>query len=267
MASDGAAWAGERVAERIVITHWLAAEVRKGADFVTEDEPGGTRDDRRADTPDGRREQPSDDPATGALDGDRTPLSKWSATAPDGSETIEDAVDALDDDEALDALLRRKPGAAAFLWRARPVEWSRIALRRGEFERLRFVDGPDGLAWHALAPSGNVMDGARRIAAGDRAALEAETGVDVERACSMAETLADADRLVPLVLTKRRGSGPPAIADGNHRATAVALHLLRTGEYRPQRAYLGIGANPVLEPLWQRIRGAFAGLRSDDTRW
>ncbi|EMA47198.1 hypothetical protein C449_02000, partial [Halococcus saccharolyticus DSM 5350] len=154
MASDSAAWAGEPVGERVVIDHWLAAEARKGAVVAVDGEPGDTRDDRRAGTPDGRRERTPDDPATGALDDGRGPVSKWSATAPDGSETIESTVDALSDDEALDALLRRKPGAAAFLWRARPVEWSRIALRRAEFERLRFVDGPDGLAWHALAPSG-----------------------------------------------------------------------------------------------------------------
>ena len=244
MASDSTAWAGERVRERAVINHWLAAEARKGGVVAADGEPDATRDDRRTDTPDERRKRTIDGGEAGAPDGGRPSLSKWSAT-PDEGETIEDAVEALDDDAALDALLRRKPGAAAFLWRAQPIEWSRIVLHREEFERLQFVDGPDGLAWRALATSGNVMDGARRIAAGDRAALEAETGIDIERVRSMAETL----------------------ADGNHRATAAALYLLRNGEYRPQRAYLGIGANPVLEPLWQRIRGAIARLRSDGRRW
>lgn len=266
MASDSAAWAGERVRERTVINHWLAAEARKGGVVAADGEPDATHDDRRTDASDERRKRTIDGREAGAPDGGRPSLSKWSAT-PDEGETIEDAVEALDDDAALDALLRRKPGAAAFLWRAQPIEWSRIVLHREEFERLQFVDGPDGLAWRALATSGNVMDGARRIAAGDRAALEAETGIDIERVRSMAETLADGGRPGPLVLTKRRGGGLPAVADGNHRATAAALYLLRNGEYRPQRAYLGIGANPVLEPLWQRIRGAIARLRSDGRRW
>ncbi|MGN8214887.1 MULTISPECIES: hypothetical protein [Halococcus] len=245
MVSDSASWTGEQVPERVVIDYWLAAETRKRTVAV---------------------------PGTGAVDDheDHDDHGDQSESAFDDrpENTLDDrGVGALDDDEALDALLQRKPGAAAFLWRAQPVEWARITLRRAEFERLQFVDGPDRLGWRALAPSGDLVDGARRIAAGDRAALEAETGVDVERVCSMAETLADGDRLGPLVLTKRRGSGPPSIADGNHRATAIALHLVRTGEYRPQRAYLGIGANPVLEPLWQRVRGALTGLRSDGTRW
>jgi len=97
--------------------------------------------------------------------------------------------------------------------------------------------------------------------------LDAGTEVDVERVRSMAETLAAGGRLAPLVLTKRRGSGPPTVADGNHRATAIALHLVQIGEYRPQRAYLGIGVNPVLKPLWQRVRGALDRFRSDDARW
>lgn len=239
VASDSAAWAGERVPERVVIDHWLAAEARKRTVAVPET---GTVDAH-------------DDWSRNAFD------DRWENTLDDRGIAV------LDDDEAFDALLRRKPGAAAFLWRAQPVEWSRITLRRAEFERLQFVAGPARLGWRALAPNGDLVDGARRIAAGDRATLEAETGVDIERVCSMAEAVADGGRLGPLVLTKRRGRGPPSIADGNHRATALALHLLHTGEYRPQRAYLGIGANPVLKSLWQRIRGAFARLQSDGTRW
>ena len=172
VASDSAAWAGERVGERVVVNHWLAAETRKRTVATSQ---GGA------------------------------------ATAEEGG-TPDAEIDALDDDEALDALLQRKPGAAAFLWRARPVEWIRTELSREEFERLRFVGGPDELGWRALAPSGRVIDGAERIAAGDRGALEAETGVEIEQVCSMAETLADRDRLGTFVLA-RRGRGPPTIAE------------------------------------------------------
>lgn len=263
MASHSAAWAGERVPERSVVDHWLAAEARNRSTAALGNETVGARDNHGA--------EPLDHRGGGRFDGGRVAARERDATTPGDIETaegeaVETAVGALDDDEALDALLRRKPGAAAFLWRARPVEWSRIELCRAEFERLRFVDGPDGLGWRALAPSGNLVDGARRIAAGDRAALEAETGVDVERVCSMAETLADGGRLAPLVLTKRRGRGPPAVADGNHRATAIALHLLRTDEYRSQRAYLGIGANPVLRPVRQQLCGLLGRLRPGP-RW
>ena len=172
---------------------------------------------------------------------------------------------------ALDELLRYKPGAAAFLWRERPVEWSQITLSRPEFERLRLIDGPEGLLWDALSPDGTVMGAARRIEQADAATLASETGVDVERILDVADTLADGSA-TPLVLTKRRGRGPPRVADGNHRAIATALRLLRTDEYRPQVAYLGVGANPVARPLVRRTLGVFDRLcravgDSDRPRW
>lgn len=169
--------------------------------------------------------------------------------------------------EALDELLERKPGAAAFLWRARPVEWFRLTLSRTEFERLRVIDGPDGLGWRALSPDDTVRGAAKRIDSEDPANLVAETGVDIEQIDQFDDTLATGNELPALVLTKRRGSGPPRIADGNHRASAAALRLLRTGEYRPQRAYLGIGANPVLRPLRQRLCGLLEQLSRSGQRW
>ncbi|RJT07138.1 hypothetical protein D3261_03790 [Halococcus sp. IIIV-5B] len=177
------------------------------------------------------------------------------------------ALDGMSRREALDELLERKPGAAAFLWRASPIEWSRMTLSRTEFERLRVVGGPEGLLWQALSPDGTVMGAAERVENEDLVVLGAETGVDVERVVAFADELATGGELAELVLTKRRGSGSPRVADGNHRATAVCLHLLRTGEYRPQRAYLGIGKNPVLTPLYERIRGVFSRLRPGGPRW
>jgi hypothetical protein len=177
------------------------------------------------------------------------------------------ALDGMSDRDALDELLERKPGAAAFLWRASPVEWSRVSLSRVEFERLRVVGGPDGLLWQALSPDGTVMGAAERIESENLAVLGAETGVDIECVVALADELATGAELAELVLTKRRGSGPPRVADGNHRATAVCLHLLRTGEYRPQCAYLGIGKNPVLTPLYERIHGVIFRARPGGPRW
>lgn len=178
-----------------------------------------------------------------------------------------DGLGAMDGREMLDELLKRKPGAAAFLWRAQPIEWYRTVLSQTEFERLRIIDGPEELGWQALSLDGTVLGAAKRIERESSTNLMAETGVDVERVCRFADALATDDELPALVLTKRRGSGPPRIADGNHRASAVALHLLRTDEYRPQRAYLGIGANPVLRPLRQRLCALLWRLYPVGSRW
>ena len=74
------------------------------------------------------------------------------------------AVESLSERAALDRLLRLKPGAAAFVWREKPVRWYRTTLSRAEFERLRVVEGPDDLLWRALSTDGTVLGAARRIA-------------------------------------------------------------------------------------------------------
>jgi hypothetical protein len=180
----------------------------------------------------------------------------WLAVEREKTGADADDLDTLSHRAALDELLRYKPGAAAFLWRDRPIEWSQTTLSRTEFERLRLIDGPEGLLWDALSPDGTVMGAARRVERVDTAALASETGIDVGRILDVADALADGS-VSPLVLTKRRGRGPPRVADGNHRAVAIALRLLRTAEYRPQMAYLGIGANPIARPLARRVLGVF----------
>ncbi|WP_254545094.1 hypothetical protein [Halomarina pelagica] len=170
----------------------------------------------------------------------------------------------LSESEALDALLTAKPGAAAFVWRARPVEWYRLRLPRERFTRLRVVGGPSELGWRALSVDGTVLGAARRIDAGDATRLPEATGVSVTAVERLANDLADGASLPALVLTTRRGCAPTRVVDGNHRAAATALHLLRTGEYRPLDAYLGVGANPVLRPLRERLCGVARRLLGGD---
>lgn len=157
---------------------------------------------------------------------------------------------ALTEHEALDALLTEKPGAAAFFWRDTPVTCYRLRLSRAGFDRLRVVPGPEGLGWRALAPEGTVVACARRIDGGDSTRLARRSGVDTRAI----ERLAREGRPVaPLVVSTRTGA-PWHVADGNHRAVATALALARGADYEPVPVYLCVGANPVLEPLVQRLR-------------
>jgi hypothetical protein len=175
----------------------------------------------------------------------------------------EDGVEpsALSPEEALDALLRYKPGAADFVWRDRPIEWYRLDLPRSRFERLRLIDGPSGLLWRALSDDGTVMGAARRVAAADADALERETGVDVSAVHDYRAAVAAGEDLGALVVTTRSGRAPWHVADGNHRATARALHLLESGEYDPQPAFVAVGSNPVVRPLRERLGGLLARIR------
>lgn len=173
----------------------------------------------------------------------------------------EDSLEALSAEAALDALLRENPGAAAFLWYDAPLTCYRLTLSRDEFDRLYVVPGPEGLLWRALSPEGTVRGCAARIDRGDPERLARETGVDVPAIESLVASMPAVDD--PLVLSTRRGATPWYVADGNHRATAMALSMRRGGEYAPWSAYLCVGANPVLEPLVQRVRGLLRGLRRD----
>lgn len=159
-------------------------------------------------------------------------------------------IDSLSEREALDELLDRKPGAAAFVWRDAPVKWYETTLDREDFISLRLVEGPANLRWRALSPDGTVRGAADRIARGNPDELAAETDVDVRIVLEFVEEMPEG----PLVVSTREGCVPRFVADGNHRAVAHALRM-RSGEFTPQRAYLGVGRNHVAKPLFERACG------------
>ncbi|UPV98878.1 hypothetical protein M0R88_10070 [Halorussus gelatinilyticus] len=161
-------------------------------------------------------------------------------------------IDSLSERAALDELLDRKPGAAAFVWRDAPVTWYETTLDRADFAELRVVEGPTDLRWRDLSPDGTIRGAADRVASEDPEKLSAETGVDVETVLEFVDEMPDG----PLVVSTREGCVPRYVADGNHRAVALALRI-RSGEFSPQRAYLGVGANPVAKPLLERLCGGF----------
>lgn len=163
-------------------------------------------------------------------------------------------VDGLGDDEAVDILLRLNPGAAAFIWRDAPIDWYRVELSRREFRTLHVVEGPEHLYWRALSPDDTIRGAAERIETGDPEQLAAAMGVDITKVLALRDEMPEvADR--ELVLATRRGCVPWTVADGNYRAVAKALYILDGGEYTPQNAYLGVGANPVTRPLRERACG------------
>jgi hypothetical protein len=169
----------------------------------------------------------------------------------------ESADPGLSPEEAFDALLTANP-AAAFFWRDAPVTCYRLTLSYDQFDRLHVVPGPEGMLWRALSPDGTVRGCAARIDRGDPERLARETGVDVPRIESLAASMPAVRE--PLVLSTRRGAVPWHVADGNHRAVAMALSIRRGGEYVPVPAYLCVGSNPVLEPISQRVRGLLGRL-------
>lgn len=164
-------------------------------------------------------------------------------------------------DEAVDALLSAKPGAAAFLWRETPIRWYRLALDRATFAGLRPVGGPETLLWRDLSTDGTLVGVAERLDAAGDGALREETAVDLDAVTAYRDAVATGRALDPLIVRTRRGRTPWFVVDGNHRAAGAALHAVETGEYVPQTAYVAVTANPVLGPAVARVRGAIQRLR------
>lgn len=225
---------GERVPRSVVVRHWLRTECEAAAV--------------------GRRAGPVVEAGADAV-----------LPAPE-------RVGSLSESEALDLLLRAKPGVASFLVRDEPVAWYRTAVDGDRFRRLRLVESPPGTLWRALAPDRSPVTAARTVADRDPEALAAESGVDVRRVLRIRSTLDDGTGPAsPLVVRTRRGRAPWTIVDGNHRAVARAMELVDAGGvearqvdggerhrddgFAPQPVYVGVRPNPVVQPLRERVGG------------
>jgi hypothetical protein len=163
-----------------------------------------------------------------------------------------------------DALLERKPGAAAIFHEAPGTSWYRLRLRLDELRRLRYISGPENCLWGALAPDRRLVEGARRVRSADPETLASETGVDVSHVLEVRERIADGESVPAPVLATRHGRTPTWILDGNHRLTAVAAAFLETDpdsnlDADPSdgalEAFLGVRPNPVAAPVVERARG------------
>ncbi len=181
-------------------------------------------------------------------------LREWLEREADGGTRIVDSESDPPKTAVLDALLAAKPGAAAFVWRERPIRWYRLDLDWKRFGDLRPVDGPDDLLWRAVSTDGTLFGVAERVQDEGFGPLES-AGIDAAAIRAYRDNLAAGTRFDPLVVRTRRGATPWYVADGNHRATAAALQSLETGRYHPVPAYVGVTANPILGPMLDRIRG------------
>ncbi|WP_115865627.1 hypothetical protein [Halorussus litoreus] len=136
-------------------------------------------------------------------------------------------------------LFERKP-IAERAFAAEPADWYRVDLSEHELRDLRVVVGPHDEDWRALTDDDRVESIAERIRdAEDVEKLDAETPKDLREVVEMADEIAR-ERPESRLIVLKEGDDPAYVVDGNHRAVAHALHLLRGGEFEGQPAYLGI---------------------------
>ncbi|PSQ45115.1 hypothetical protein BRD15_12545 [Halobacteriales archaeon SW_6_65_15] len=141
-------------------------------------------------------------------------------------------------------LLERKP-IASRTFGAEPSDWYHVDLSEEELRDLRVVVGPHDEDWRALAEDNRVGAIAERIYEVETdettnvAELDAETPKDVSEVVELADAI-DPEGPVSRLVVAKEGDDPAYVVDGNHRAVAHVLYLLRGGEFTGQEAYLGI---------------------------
>ena len=160
-------------------------------------------------------------------------------------EIEEDTEDNLDPDtlddrkELLDALVDRKPLAESIFGEA-DRDWYRLVLSEHELRGLEVVRGPENEGWRAVAKGGLIESVAERIlAANDLDAFDNEVPKNLTKVADFADNVSSETELEELIVVGDE-NGRPYIADGNHRAVGMALHILQSGEYIEQQAYVGV---------------------------
>lgn len=120
-----------------------------------------------------------------------------------------------------------------------------------------------GHAWGGYGVPGTVMDLARAIDRDDPGPEWRAVLAEHDDLVAAIELIADELPRRPdgpLVLVSRPDGGL-RVVDGNHRATALALHLLRTGEFVPLETYVGFQAGDRLPSIVGRVRALRFSIR------
>jgi hypothetical protein len=142
-------------------------------------------------------------------------------------------------------LLVQKPNCGQ-LFVDHELQWCATTLTQGQFRRLRSIWGDERLVMeHARA----IRDGTSKLEAGRRARIR-----------ELADGPAEAIGRLILNRRKRPCSGP-FVQDGNHRAVAIALRMVRGDEYPGTDAYVGYpsldsyGWSGRARAAWHAFRG------------
>ncbi|WP_433627028.1 hypothetical protein [Halomicrococcus sp. NG-SE-24] len=141
-------------------------------------------------------------------------------------------------------LVDRKP-IAARVFGAEEAEWYLTELSVDELRDLQVVVGPESEGWRAFADDGRIGAVAKRIIEADDATeFDAKAEEDFEEVASLADDIEASGTNGRLVVVEE-GDDPAYVADGNHRAVAQVLSLLRdeakNGETDEKReVYFGV---------------------------
>lgn len=158
------------------------------------------------------------------------------------------SIEELGESERAASLLELNPDAAsAFLKHS--FNWYKTTLSKAEFQQLYTVWENLGVPDYTVTELGNSL-----VKEGSRVSKTiAESNVDRQKIREIADEHPNNSTDYPLIITVVV-SGTPRIADGNHRATGLALHMAQGGDYQPQEAYIGFTIPPKIQNRLKNLR-------------
>jgi len=157
-------------------------------------------------------------------------------------------IEELDESEKAAKLLELNPDAASpFLKHG--FDWYKTTLSEQEFRQLYSVWQNLGVPDHTIAKLGEDL----KKEESEISEAISRSKVDEERISEIAKSYPRDHPKSPLIITSVV-TGKPRVADGNHRATGLALHMAKNRDYQPQEAYIGFTAPPKVQDLFKKVR-------------
>ncbi len=154
-------------------------------------------------------------------------------------------VESIDDEETLlSELIDRKPIAEA-IFRDSDLQWYHLDLEEHELERLHTVKGESGEDWRAITDENTIKSIAQCIHETDDLG-QLDTPKDLGQVVDFASDFPDDIEMEELIVVSEADERP-YLADGNHRAVAIALHIRHGGAYPEQEAYVGVSEDELAD--------------------
>jgi hypothetical protein len=158
----------------------------------------------------------------------------------DGDDLAVDAIE--DEDRLLEELIDRKPIAES-IFADSDLRWHHLDLQEDELEALHTIKGESGEDWRAITEENTIASIADHIHEADDLD-ELDTPKDLEQVVDFASKFPDDIEMEELIAVEEADEDP-YLADGNHRAVAIALHRRDGGAYPEQEAYVGASADQL----------------------
>lgn len=182
----------------------------------------------------------------------RTVISKWLRMELEKEKDVNINIEDLDKNDLLNELIEYADGNTDALWKFDRVDWYKKQLTTEDIQNLYNIAMPNKVGWDYASNGKSIIETARQIIDGE--ITDSTTRyVDVDYIKSIEHTLPECE-MKDIIVFQNVGLSPPRIIDGNHHATAVAMHYLRRDNLVPINAYIGVRNISITNLLYKKLK-------------